>query len=384
MASSEAPQALLEGLDQEIALGPEAQIEQRLLELLGPEGARRTGAPEAGAAAAPAIVVEDLAKRYPNGTQAVDGLSFRVQAGEIYGVLGPNGAGKSTTIGILGTLVRPTGGRATVAGLDVAADAKDVRRKVGFAMQEVGVDELATGSEFLVLQGRLQGLSRAEALRRAGILLGMVELETVANQRIGQYSGGMKRRVDLASALIHLPPILFLDEPTEGLDPRARAAIWETLQRLNEMLPMTIVLSTHYMEEADRLCDRIGIVDRGRIVAEGTPAELKASVGGQTLSLSYPHESAPETLARVRTVLLERPDVHDVVVTDGDLSVDVEDAATIAPEILRLLEREGAAPQALSIKQPTLEDVYLRSTGRSFEGAEATVGQTDVTETEAA
>jgi ABC-2 type transport system ATP-binding protein len=236
----------------------------------------------AAATATDAIVVDGLAKRYPNGTDAVRGISFRVRTGEVYGMLGPNGAGKSTTIGMLGTLVRPTAGRATVAGFDVRAGAKDVRRNIGFAMQEAGVDELATGSEFLVLQGRLHGLTRLEARRRAGLLLDMVDLEDAANQRIGEYSGGMTRRIDLASALIHLPPVLFLDEPTEGLDPHARTAIWETLERLNAALEMTIVLSTHHMEEADRLCARIGIINRGLIVAEGTPSELKASIGGQS------------------------------------------------------------------------------------------------------
>jgi ABC-2 type transport system ATP-binding protein len=317
-----------------------------------------TGGPDA-------IVVDELAKRYPNGTEAVRGISFSVSTGKVYGILGPNGAGKSTTIGILGTLVRPTAGRATVAGFDVGTGARDVRRHIGFAMQEVGVDELATGGEFLVLQGRLHGLSRRDATRRAHLLLGLVDLEGAANQRIGQYSGGMKRRIDLASALIHLPPILFLDEPTEGLDPRARGAIWETLERLNGALRMTIVLTTHYMEEADRLCNQIGIIDRGLIVAEGSPSELKASLGGQTLSLRYAPDTSPELLARVRAALLARDDVLAVVASDGHLSVEV-DAAVVAPEMLRALHYEWAAPQALSIMQPTLEDVYLRSTGRDF------------------
>ena len=322
-----------------------------------------TGGPDA-------IVVDGLAKRYPNGTEAVRGLSFSVGTGEVYGILGPNGAGKSTTIGILGTLVRPTAGRATVAGFDVATGARDVRRHIGFAMQEIGVDELATGNEFLVLQGRLHGLSRRDATRRAQLLLGLVDLEDAANQRIGEYSGGMKRRIDLASALIHLPPILFLDEPTEGLDPRARVAIWQTLERLNAELRITIVLSTHYMEEADRLCGRIGIIDRGLIVAEGTPAELKESIGKQTLSLRYAPDSPAELLARVRAALLARDDVLAVVASAGHLSVEVEEAAAVAPELLRVLQHEWAAPQALSIKQPTLEDVYLRSTGRDFEDEE--------------
>ena len=318
-----------------------------------------------------AIVVDGLAKRYPDGTEAVRGISFSVGTGEVYGILGPNGAGKSTTIGILGTLVLPTAGRATVAGFDVATGARDVRRHVGFAMQEIGIDGVATGIEFLVLQGRLHGLSRRDATRRAHLLLGLVDLEDAANQRTGEYSGGMKRRIDLASALIHLPPILFLDEPTEGLDPRARAAIWETLERLNAELRMTIVLSTHYMEEADRLCGRIGIIDRGLIVAEGSPAELKASIGGQTLSLHYAPDSPAELLSRVRAALLARDDVLAVVATDGHLSVEVDDAAGVAPELLRVLQHEWAAPEALSIKQPTLEDVYLRSTGRGFgEGEE--------------
>ncbi len=236
-----------------------------------------------------AVVVEHLAKRYPNGTDAVRGISFNVRSGEMFGILGPNGAGKSTTMGMLGTLIRPTGGRATVAGHDVATHSREVRRRIGFAMQEVGVDEFATGSELVVLHGRLHGLSRREAARRAALLLELLGLSDAADRRMGEYSGGMQRRVDLASALIHLPPVLFLDEPTEGLDPHGRTAIWETLERLNQALGMTVVLTTHYMEEADRLCGRIAIVDRGQIVVEGTPDELKAAVDSVTLEDVYLH-----------------------------------------------------------------------------------------------
>ena len=207
------------------------------------------------------------------------GISFRVGAGEIYGILGPNGAGKSTTMGMLGTLVRPTGGRALVAGHDVARAPREVRKRIGFAMQEVGVDELAKGVELVVLHGRLHGLSRREAAHRAALLLDLVGLGDAAGRRMGEYSGGMKRRVDLASALIHLPSVLFLDEPTEGLDPHARTAIWETLERLNQELGMTVLLTTHYMEEADRLCGRVAIVDRGRVVVQGTPTDLKQATG---------------------------------------------------------------------------------------------------------
>jgi ABC-2 type transport system ATP-binding protein len=253
----------------------------RLEELLGSAAGERVSA------RGDAIVVDGLAKRYPNGTEAVRGMSFRVRAGEVFGILGPNGAGKSTTMGMLGTLVRPTGGSATVAGLDVAEHRRGVRRQIGFAMQEVGVDDLATGRELLVLHGRLHGLSRREATRRAGLLLDLVGLGEVGDRRMAEYSGGMQRRADLASALIHLPPVLFLDEPTEGLDPHGRSAIWATLERLNETLGMTVVLTTHYMEEADRLCDRIVIVDHGRIVAEGTPGELKRAAGSMTLEEAY-------------------------------------------------------------------------------------------------
>ena len=259
--------------------------EARLDELLGSVSRDRA------APAGDAIVVEHLSKSYPNGTDAVRGISFRVRTGEVFGILGPNGAGKSTTMGMLGTLVRPTGGRATIAGWEVVDHPGAVRRQIGFAMQEVGVDELATGRELLVLHGRLHGLPRREAARRAAVLLDLVGLSEAADRRMGEYSGGMQRRADLASALIHLPPVLFLDEPTEGLDPHGRSAIWEALERLNEQLDMTIVLTTHYMEEADRLCDRVAIVDRGRIVVVGTPAELKRAAGSMSLEDAYLHST---------------------------------------------------------------------------------------------
>jgi ABC-2 type transport system ATP-binding protein len=236
-----------------------------------------------------AVVVEDLTKTYADGSEAVRGVTIRVAAGECYGLLGPNGAGKSTTVGMLGTLVRPTSGRARVAGFDVVAESREVRRRIGFAMQEVGVDAFATARELLVLQGRLHGLRRAESVHRARLLLAMVDLVEAADKRLGDFSGGMQRRVDLAASLMHLPAVVFLDEPTEGLDPRARAAIWDALDRLRERLGVTVVLTTHYMEEADRLCDRLGVIDRGRVVVEGSPAELKASVGSDSLEDVYLH-----------------------------------------------------------------------------------------------
>jgi ABC-2 type transport system ATP-binding protein len=228
-----------------------------------------------------AIVLEDLAKTYPDGTEAVRGISLRVASGESYGILGPNGAGKSTTIGMLATLIRPTGGRARVAGFDVAADPGEVRRRIGVALQQAGVDDFATASELMVLQGRLHGLGKREALTRARLLLGVMELEHVAGRRLAALSGGTKRRVDLAASLMHLPPIVFLDEPTEGLDPRSRSAVWDTLDHLRRELGITLVLTTHYMDEGDRLCDRIGIIDRGTLVVEGSPHALKATIAGQ-------------------------------------------------------------------------------------------------------
>jgi ABC-2 type transport system ATP-binding protein len=238
-----------------------------------------------------AIVTDALRKTYPDGTEAVRGVTIRVAAGECYGLLGPNGAGKSTTMGMLGTLVRPTSGQASVAAFDVLAQPREVRRRIGFAMQEVGVDAFATASELLVLQGRLHGLRRAEAVQRARLLLAMVDLAEVADKRLGEFSGGMQRRVDLAASLMHLPAVLFLDEPTEGLDPRARVAIWDALDRLRAHLGVTVVLTTHYMEEADRLCDRLGIIDRGSVVVEGTPAALKESVGSDSLEDVYLHHT---------------------------------------------------------------------------------------------
>jgi ABC-2 type transport system ATP-binding protein len=290
-----------------IAENDQTERAARLQRVLGELVQLRPGVDNRADRGREAIVVEDLAKTYPNGNEAVRGVTIRVAAGECYGLLGPNGAGKSTTVGMLGTLVRPTSGRASVAGFDVVAQPREVRRRIGFAMQEVGVDAFATARELLVLQGRLHGLRRAESAHRAGLLLAMVDLAEVADKRLGEFSGGMQRRADLAAALMHLPAVVFLDEPTEGLDPRARAVIWDALDRLRLQLGLTVVLTTHYMDEADRLCDRLGIIDHGRVVAEDTPAELKASVGSESLEDVYlrhtgrpfePTDGAPAVMER--------------------------------------------------------------------------------------
>ena len=323
-----------------------------------------------GAAAAnDAMVLTDLAKTYADGTEAVRGISLTVQTGEAYGILGPNGAGKSTALGMLGTLIRPTAGAATLGGLDVVADRRAVRRRIGFAMQQTGLDDFATPVELLVLQARLHGVPKREALRRARLLLGLLELGDLARKRLSAFSGGMKRRVDLASVLMHMPSIILLDEPTEGLDPRSRAASWDLLDGLRRELGVTLVVTTHYMEEADRLCDRIGIIDHGQLIAEGTPAALKASIGSQSLVIRFATDTPPHGIASVRSVLAARDDVREVLSGDGTLSVLVDDAATVAPRILRTAEFDGIAPRSVAITRPTLEDVYLRYTGRAFEAA---------------
>ncbi len=231
------------------------------------------------------VLVENLVKVYSGDVRAVDGIDFSVAAGEFFGFLGPNGAGKTTTMKILSTLLKKTSGRVVVAGHDVDHDAKAVRRSIGFAMQEVGLDDLATGQDFLRLQGVLYGLSNRESQDCAGELLELVGLASVAKRKVGTYSGGMRRRIDLVAAMMHKPNLLFLDEPTTGLDPQSRIAIWDHLKQLNEQ-GVTIFLTTQLMDEADRLCKRLAIIDKGTIVAEGSPHSLKATIGGDVVQLT--------------------------------------------------------------------------------------------------
>lgn len=330
----------------------------------------RTAAAPVSAASGPAIIVENLEKTYANGTKAVRGISFQVKQGEIFGILGPNGAGKSTAIGILGTLVIPSGGRALVNGIDVTKERNTIRKMIGFAMQEAGVDDLATGREFLMLQGRLYGLPKAVIQKRTEQLLQLFELTDAADKRIKAYSGGMKRRIDLASALIHFPKVLFLDEPTEGLDPRSRMTMWNTLKRLRQQLGTTILLSTHYMEEADRLCDRIAIIDQGKIVVIGTSGELKASVGGQSVVLEYGPVDA-DKVAKAEDAVNRGRLATRTQRSGNTLNCYVPNGAEAAPRILRALDSAQAPPASLRIQQPTLDDVYLKYTGRKIEDAEA-------------
>ncbi len=319
------------------------------------------------------VEVVDLLKVYPGGTRAVDGISFAVANGEFFGFLGPNGAGKTTTIRVLATLLRPTSGQARVAGLDVVRQPGEVRRRVGFAMQSVAIDNLATGRENLELIGRLHRVPGWELRRRVDELLELMNLTEVAKRLAGTYSGGMRRRLDLASALVHRPEVLFLDEPTEGLDPQSRTALWEELERVNAS-GTTMFLTTHYMEEADRLCDRLAIIDGGRIVVEGSPAELKRSIGADTVALRLGGDGeavlahAQDEVARL---LDGRLPVSGLERTSFGVVLAVADADRAIPDLLRRLDGNGVRVVGLSMSRPSLDDVFLRYTGRRIRAEEA-------------
>ena len=312
------------------------------------------------------VQVEELVKVYSGGVRAVSEIDFTVSQGEFFGFLGPNGAGKSTTLKILSTLLRKTSGRVVVAGHDVDHDQKSVRKSIGFAMQEVGLDDLTSGREFLVTQGLLYALSLKEARRRADELLDLVGLTGVAKRKVGTYSGGMRRRIDLIAAMMHNPPLLFLDEPTTGLDPQSRLAIWEHLKSLNEQ-GVTIFLTTQMMEEADRLCQRIAIIDQGNLVAEGTSAALKSEVGGDVVRivLDGKLEDGAET-QKAEALVKERSYVAGVNITDDSLTITVKDGSAAAPDLLRLLHENQVAVANLSVASPTLDDVFLKHTGRQI------------------
>jgi ABC-2 type transport system ATP-binding protein len=310
------------------------------------------------------IVVEGLVRTFKGDIHAVDGIDLEVAAGEIYGFLGPNGAGKSTTVHMLTTLLPPTAGRATVAGFDIATQGADVRRHIGAALQEAALDNFLTGREHMDLQAGLSGLGKADRLRRGTELLERVGLMEAAERKVGGYSGGMKRRLDLAMALVHSPSILFLDEPTTGLDPQSRSALWDEVQRLATDDGVTVFLTTQYLEEADVLADRVGIIDRGRIVAEGTPDELKRDIGGDTVEAipADPHdlERAADVLARFGERAAHSP---------KGVAVRLSRGAEQLADIVRALDDAGIALAHLQLHSPSLDDVFLAKTGRSLEGA---------------
>ena len=291
--------------------------------------------------------------------EAVAGIDLRVDAGEIFGFLGPNGAGKTTTLRMLATLLPPTAGEARIAGCDLRREARRVRERVGYVGQRGGADFAATGLAELVLQARLYGASRSEARRRATELVSALDLESCIARPTGSYSGGQRRRLELALGLVNRPRLLFLDEPTTGLDPQARARLWEEIRRLREG-GTTVFLTTHYMDEADVLCDRLAIIDHGRLVAEGTADELKRQVAGDVVTVGV---SEPQ---RALELLAGQPFVREGGSEDGQLRLYVERGEAAMPAILRLLDDAGLELSTIALARPTLDDVFLRQTGRSL------------------
>src|SRR4051794_15323609 len=308
-----------------------------------------------------AIVVESLRKRY-GAVQALDGVSFSVGEGVVFGLLGPNGAGKSTTVRVLVTLTRPDDGRAVVAGHDVVKHPNRVRSSIGYVPQDSGVDVSATGRENLTLQGRLQGMRRADVRSRVDELLRLVEIEDAADRVVRGYSGGMRRRLDIALGLIHRPSVLFLDEPTTGLDPEARAALWLEVERLATGQGLTILLTTHYLEEADRLAQRVAIVSRGQVVVEGRPDELKQGLQGESVAVELANGRAPEAAE----VVARHAGAHETLVEGHVVRTRVPNGAQAIPALLSALEAQGIAVASVTTSRPSLDDVYLHYTGRDF------------------
>ncbi len=332
----------------------------------------QTGSTSSDATGA-AIAASSLRRTFKGGIDAVRGIDLTVRSGEVFGFLGPNGAGKTTTVRMLCTLLPPTSGEARVAGLDVVADAGEVRRRIGVALQEIGLDPVQTGRELLELQCGLYGIPGKRSRERAEELLELVGLTDAADRRTKTYSGGMKRRLDLASALVHAPDVLFLDEPTTGLDPASRMTIWDEVRRINTG-GATVFLTTQYLEEADQLCDRIAIIDDGEIVAEGTPTQLKAEMGHDVVSVSLDGADRAVTEASLTGL----PGLERIVQETNALALYVEDGPGSIAEIVGRLQAENVTIGAISVSRPSLDDVFLRATGRRLEGAEPS-GQPEVT-----
>jgi ABC-2 type transport system ATP-binding protein len=314
-----------------------------------------------------AIEVRDLRKTYRGSVKALDGLNLSVEAGSIFALLGPNGAGKSTTIKILTTLSRPDSGEARVAGIDVLREPQLVRRSIGCVAQKSGVDDNCTGRENLTLQGQLHGLHGSELKQRVDNLLKRFSLESAAERVASTYSGGMKRKLDIAMGLIHRPRVLFLDEPTTGLDPEARAELWEEIGNLSAE-GLSILLTTHYLEEADRLAQNIAIIDRGRVVAEGTAEALKGELRGDSVEVELAEPALAET---IQCALQNVSVLSEVQVSANLVHARAEHGATAVPPMLVALEAAGVKVASVKVARPTLDDVYLRHTGKTFQQAEA-------------
>jgi ABC-2 type transport system ATP-binding protein len=308
-----------------------------------------------------AIVVDELRKRYGE-VQALDGVSFRVREGEVFGLLGPNGAGKSTTVRSLVTLTQPDSGSASVGGFDIRSDQAAVRKVIGYVPQDSGVDQFGTGRENLMLQGHIQGMAGRDLRKRTDELLELVGIAQAADRVVKGYSGGMRRRLDVALGLVHRPRVLFLDEPTTGLDPEARVAMWEEVSRLADAESLTILLTTHYLEEADQLAHRLAIVSQGKVVVDGTPAELKAKLRGDAVHV----ELADGRLDDARGVMAGVGAAPETVVGERTLVARVQDGGSALPGILSALDSAGIGVASVGVSRPSLDDVYLHFTGRDF------------------
>ncbi len=312
------------------------------------------------------IETRKLAKTFKSRkgpVEAVRGVDLQVNEHEIFGFLGPNGAGKTTTMRMLSTLLDPSDGQATVCGYDLRRDAGKVRRQIGYVGQKGGAEPKETGRENMVLQGRLYGMSKAEALKRAQELITRLDLEPYADRLVHTYSGGQRRRLDIAMGMMHRPRLLILDEPTTGLDPQSRARIWDEVRSLRAE-GMTIFLTTHYMDEADGLCDRLAIIDNGKIVGEDTPNALKQQIAGDIISLGLNMQNG--TGAKIKEVLGAQSFLREFQETDNGLQLYVERGEEVLPDVLRLLDQNGARIRTVTLARPTLEDVFLRLTGRSL------------------
>ena len=308
------------------------------------------------------IDVKDLVLIYSDGTKAVDTISFDVQEGEFFGFLGPNGAGKSTTIKILTTLLRKTSGEATVAGLDIDKDAAAIRKIIGVQSQETTVDGDLTGRENIELQGHFHQMKTSEIKPRVKELIELVGLESAADRRGRNYSGGMKKRLDLATALVHKPKVLFLDEPTTGLDPQSRATIWSYLEKLNKEEGITIFLTTQYLEEADRLCKRLSIIDYGKIVASGSPTELKHQIGADSIRISL--EDCQKYGPKAKDIIMGIGGVNEIVESDECLTVYAKNAGLLIADIVRALDKSDIRLLSVTFSSPSLDDVFMKHTGR--------------------
>jgi ABC-2 type transport system ATP-binding protein len=318
----------------------------------------------------PAIEARSLRRTFDEEIEAVRGIDLEVSRGEFFGFLGPNGAGKTTTVRMLCTLLPPSDGNATVVGLDVDREGARLRPRIGVALQEIGLDPVQTGRELLELQCGLYGFDAEGARRRTEELLELMGLADAADRLTKTYSGGMKRRLDLASALVHQPEILFLDEPTTGLDPASRITVWEEIRRINES-GTTIFLTTQYLEEADKLCDRVAIIDAGEIVAEGSPESLKERIGRDVVSVELAGSDAAATEAAIGDL----PGLDHIVHEVDALALYVKDGAASIGEIVRRLDRAGIAVGAISVARPSLDDVFLEATGRRLEGGTYEAGE---------